>query len=385
MQTTVSRRVLRAAVLVLSLTALAGCSMFSSSDDRYEPAELTEYAPGVSATVAWNVSVGSGGGYGFAPTVVGDAVYTATPNGSVAKLDLGTGAIQWRSDAGMKLSAGVGSDGIITAVAASDGTVIAFDDQGAERWRAKATSAVNIPPAVGDGVVVVRSSDYRIQAFDAATGEPRWEVQRPGPALALKTNMQMLVFQGMVISGLPNGRLMLIDSADGGVRWEGAVSNSQGATDLERIRDVVGTPQVQGPLLCGAAYQGRIVCFDVSQGGRPVWEQPFSSHTGLASDNVHVYASDRHDVVHAFNLVDGQPVWKQDALRNRKLSQPAVVVQAVAVGDLDGYVHFLSREDGRLLGRVNVGGGPIVSPLIGTTRGVLIQTGNGNLVLVGVN
>ncbi len=385
MQTTVSRRVLRAAVLVLSLAGLAGCSMFSSSDDPYQPAELTEYAPGVSATVAWNVSIGSGGGYGFAPVVVDDAVYAAAPNGRVSKLDLGSGAVQWQSDAKMNLSAGVGSDGQITAVAASDGTVIAFDGQGVEKWRAKASSAVNIPPAVGDGVVVVRSSDYRIQAFDAATGEPRWDVQRPGPSLALRTNMQMLVFQGMVISGLPNGRLMLIDAVDGSVRWEGAVSNSQGATDLERIRDVVGTPQVQGPLLCGAAYQGRIVCFDVSQGGRPVWEQPFSSHTGLAIDNLHVYAANRHDVVYAFNLADGQEAWKQAALLNRKLSQPAVVAQAVAVGDLDGYVHFLSRDDGHLLGRVSVGGGPIISPLVGTTRGVLVQTGNGNLVLVGVN
>jgi outer membrane protein assembly factor BamB len=59
--------------------------------------------------------------------------------------------------------------------------------------------------------------------------------------------------------------------------------------------------------------------------------------------------------------------------------------QALAAGDMEGYVHFLSRLDGTLLGRVSVGGGAIVSPLIGTPRGVLVQTGNGNLVLVGIN
>lgn len=385
MQIAVAGRVLRNTVLALSVVALAGCSLFSNRNERYDPVPLTEYAAGVSANVAWSVSLGSGGGYGFIPVVVADSVYAAAPNGSVSKLDIASGRVQWRSDAGMRLTAGVGSDGRTTAVAAADGTVVAFDDTGTEKWRTKATSAVNIPPAVGAGVVVVRSSDYRIQAFDEATGEPRWNIQRPGPALALKANMQMVIVDGLLISGLPNGRLMAINASNGSVQWEGTISVSQGATDLERISDVVGTPQLQGPALCGVAYQGRMVCFDVSQGGRPVWEQNFSSNTGMATDSQQAYAADQRDVVHAFNLVDGNEVWKQDALRNRRLSAPAVIPQAVAFGDLDGYVHFLSRTDGKLLGRVHVGGDAITSPLLATNRGVLVQTGNGNLVLVGVN
>src|SRR5690606_27041911 len=153
-------------------------------------------------------------------------------NGRVSKLDLASGRPQWQSST-INLSAGAGSDGQTTAVAAADGTVIAFDDQGQEKWRAKATSAVNVPPAVGAGVVVVRSSDYRIQAFDASNGELRWSLQRPGPALALKTNMQMRIVDGLLITGMPNGRLMAIDTRNGNVQWEGTVSVSQGATDLE--------------------------------------------------------------------------------------------------------------------------------------------------------
>lgn len=377
--------VIRSAVLALSVAALSGCSMFSSSDARYDPAPLTEYPAGVSATVGWTASVGSGGGYGFAPTVVGDAVFAASPNGNVVKLDLDSGAVQWQANAGSKLTAGAGSDGDTTAVASREGLVIAFDAQGAEKWRAQATSAVQIPPAVGAGVVVVRSSDYRIQAFDAATGEVRWNVQRPGPALALKTNMQMRVVDGYLISGLPNGRLIVIDTATGNVQWEGAVAVSQGATDLERIRDVVGMPQLQGPLLCGVTYQGRIACFDLSQGGVPLWEKRFSSFTGMTMDNQLAYSANNRGVVHAFALGDGHEAWKQDALGNRRLTQPAVVPQAVAVGDFEGYVHFLARSDGQLLGRVRVGGGPLVSPLTATPRGVLVQTSDGKLVMVGVN
>ncbi|MBC2770282.1 outer membrane protein assembly factor BamB [Pusillimonas sp. 7-48] len=384
MHAVMSRR-LKCAVAALSLSVLAGCSWFTPKDPRFEPSPLTEYPAGVSASTAWSVNIGSGGGSGFVPVLVGDGVYAATPNGNVVKTSLTSGGMQWRADAGIDLSAGVGSDGITTAVAGPDGTVVAFDDQGQEKWRAQATSEVFVPPVVGAGVVVVRSSDYRIQAFDAATGDRLWSVQRPGPALALKTNMQMLIIEGVVISGLPNGRLIVISAQDGAVQWEGTVSTPRGATDLERINDVVGAPQTQGSLLCGASYQGRIVCFDIAQGGIPVWEQPFSTTTGIASDSRQVYGAAGRDSVYAFSLTDGGEQWRQDALRNRRLSGPAVVGSAVAFGDYDGYVHFLSSSDGRLLGRIQVGGGAVVSPLVSTPRGVLVQTGNGSLVLVGVN
>src|SRR5690554_977980 len=96
MQTVVSRRVFRTAFMAFSLLALGACSMFSSSDTRYDPVELTQYEAEIAAGVRWSASVGSGGGYGFAPTVVGDAVYAAAPN-AVAKVDVASGRVLWRA------------------------------------------------------------------------------------------------------------------------------------------------------------------------------------------------------------------------------------------------------------------------------------------------
>ena len=172
-------------------------------DGRYDPAPLTEYKAGMSVRQVWSVSVGSGSGL-LAPAVVNDAVYAATPDGSVGKFDLQSGRQIWKVRAETKqLSAGVGSDGTTTAVASPDGDVIAFDDTGKVKWKARATSDVTIPPVVGYGIVVVRSGDYRIQAFDANSGDRLWSVQRPGPALALRSAAQMVLAEGLVITGLP--------------------------------------------------------------------------------------------------------------------------------------------------------------------------------------
>lgn len=373
------------AAAALSLAALSACSMFSSKDPRFMPAPLADYDAKVAANVRWSVSIGKGAGFGFVPARVGDRVYAATPSGQLTQIDLSSGRVGWTVNAAKQLSAGVGADNNLVAVASNDGSVIAYDSSGNHLWTSQASSEVNVPPAVGNGLVVVRSSDYRIQAFNARNGDLIWSLQRPGPALALKTNIKMEVFDGMVIAGMPNGRLMIIDGQTGAVQWEGVVSQSRGATDLERINDVVGGPAAAGPLLCGSSYQGRIVCFDVSQGGFPVWQKDYSTTAGIVTDGQLLFGSNQRDVVNAFALGDGTTVWTQDGLRNRKLSGPAVLNSEIAVGDYQGYIHFLSRSDGRLLGRVSVGSGAIVSPLVGTEYGVLVQSGNGNLVLVGVN
>jgi len=377
-------RLFRIAALGLGLAVLSGCGLFSQSDARYDPAPLTEYAPDLAVAVRWSASIGSGGGYGFAPQVVGDTVYAATPSGGVAALALSTGGVHWQAGLG-KLSAGAGSDGQTVAVVSEAGEVIALDaSRGAERWRAQAASAVNIPPAVGNGVVVVRSTDYRVQAFDAATGKLRWEVQRPGPALALRTSMRMLMVQNVLITGMPSGRLMVIDAASGVVRWEGSVSVSRGASDLERISDVVGAPLSLGPLLCGASYQGRVACFDVSQGGRLLWDHKISTSTGMASDGQRIYVPGDRDVVTALEVQGGAEAWKQSALLNRRLSAPAVVGPAIVLGDYEGYLHFLSRADGHLMARLQVGGGPVTSAPQATSQGAVVQTGGGSVMLVGV-
>jgi len=375
-------RMLVAPAAALLLTA---CSMFSSSDPRSEPTPITEFAPELSAQSVWSTSVGRGGGSGFTPAVVGDAVYAATPDGVVVKVDAASGQTLWRMDLGQPLSAGVGADGSMVAVVGTDAYVIAMDDEGREQWRVRAASEVGIAPLVGEGIVVVRSGDYRIQAFEQSSGDLRWSLQRPGPALALKTNMQMLWLNHLVVTGMPNGKMLAIDSLGGDVQWEGTVALSQGATDLERIIDVVGAPQIQGELLCGVAYQGQITCFDVSEGGVVRWQEPFSSSTGLGSDAAQVYAANTRDVVQAYGLRDGTLAWTQDGLRNRRLSAPAVISSAVAFGDLEGYVHLLSRSDGHFLGRVRVGSAAITSPLIASNHGILVQTQDGQLSLVQTN
>ncbi|GAA4335540.1 outer membrane protein assembly factor BamB [Pigmentiphaga soli] len=368
-----------AATVLAAAALLGGCSLFGGSKPRYVPAPLKNFQATLPVSTAWSASVGGKAGVGFVPAVAGGAAYAAGADGTVAKFDLATGNALWRVSLKDKLSAGAGSDGRITAVATPRGEVIALDDTGNVKWRAQATSEIIIPPLVGGGLVVVRSGDYRIQAFDAETGRRRWSVQRPGPALALRAPAEMMLSNGYVFTGLPGGKIIAISIDTGAVRWEGTVANPKGTSELERVADVVGMPVISGRQLCAVTYQGRISCFDVSS-GNATWSREFSSESGMAADVRFAYAANDRGAVFGFSLDSGANVWKQEALLNRSLSAPASVGRAIAVGDFEGYVHFLGREDGTLLARAATDGSPITMRPVATDNGVLVQTSKGTLV-----
>jgi outer membrane protein assembly factor BamB len=380
-----AKRLKRLAAMVILPLVISGCSLFSGGDTRNDPAPLTDITPSVNANIAWRVEVGRGTTYGFAPAVVGNSIFAASRDGKVVRIDAAQGATVWSRQVAKQLSAGVGSDGQTVAVVTPDGEVIALDADGQERWRARATSEVNVVPWVGAGVVVVRSGDYRVQAFNATNGDRIWNVQRPGPALALRAPARMSEIQGLVLAGMPGGRLMAVEPGSGAVVWEGIVAVPRGASDLERVNDVVGIPLVRGDLLCAVAYQGRVTCFNAAEGGRTVWANNLSSIVGMAANDQRVFVPDSRSRVLAYDLADGTTVWNQAALLNRQLTEPAVLNRAVAVGDFEGYVHLLSVDDGGLLGRVSVGGGAMMAPLQSVDGGILVQTGDSSVAFIRLN
>ncbi|MGH8745573.1 MAG: PQQ-binding-like beta-propeller repeat protein, partial [Burkholderiales bacterium] len=179
-------------------------------------------------------------------------------------------------------------------------------------------------------------------------------------------------------AGFSGGKLVAIALENGGPRWEATVAVPHGATELERVTDVEGVPVAQGREVCAAAYQGRVACFD-ARNGNPIWSRAISSVTGVSLDARYAYVSDDQGVVYAFDRTDGHSVWKQDKLAYRQTSLPLPLGSEIAVGDLEGYVHFLARESGAFVARIATDGGPIRAAPIKLPSGLLVQTRDGGL------
>jgi outer membrane protein assembly factor BamB len=204
--------------------------------------------------------------------------------------------------------------------------------------------------------------------------------QRPAPALLLRTEAGVLAEGRDVVAGYPNGKLVALDIEDGKLTWEATVTAPRGATELERIADVAGLPLIDGNNVCAVAYQGKIACFDI-QTRNMIWSRDLSSARSLAVDAKNIYAVDDTGRVHALDKKTGASLWTQDKLKFRKLTSPAVVNGSVVVGDGFGYLHALSPDDGRLIGRLATDGSA-VSGLVPTPDGLVIQTDKGTVAMV---
>lgn len=364
--------------------SLAGCSSLNpfagKSAPRNPPAALEDIKPTLAVRTTWSTSIGGSGTFVFSPAIADGSVYAVAADGSLARIDAASGHQLWRINVGTPLTAGVGSDGATVAVAAEKGVLMAFDSDGKLRWKAQASSEILSAPAVGQGLVIARSVDNRIAAFDVESGARRWVAQRTSPPLTLRTAPGIVIAGPTVFVAMPGGRLLALALANGGARWEVAVGDPRGTTELERIADLSGMPVVAGQDVCAVAYQGRVACFDALT-GTPRWGKEMSSDVGVAVDERFVFAADEHGAVTAFARDTGSGAWRNSKLKNRRLSAPVPIGSAVAVGDAQGYIHFLSREDGAFLARVGTDGSQIMaaSPLVAGTSAIF-QTQAGTVV-----
>lgn len=374
---------------VSMLAMMAGCSTlnslnpFASKPKTAVPAPLVALKGSMAVRTAWKLDVGKANGYIFSPAIAGSSVIVAGGSGAIARVDGASGKALWRIKAPTALSAGVGTDGNVVVVGGLKGAVYAYDMNGKALWTAQASSEVLTAPVVGDGIVVVRSFDNRIVGLDAKTGEKKWTVQRPSPPLTIRNAPGMVVAGKDVIVAQPGGKLVAILLASGSPRWEVAVGEARGATELERVTDIGGMPVVIDGEVCAVSYQGRVGCFELSTGSAR-WTKELSSNGGVAVDQTGLFAaSDKGDVL-AFARDTGVSSWKNDKLGYRNVSTPVSYGRTVAVGDYQGYIHFMSREDGTFLARAATDGSAVVATPVVVGSNLIFQTQNGTVTAIAV-
>ncbi len=382
-------RITRKLVGVGVLALMTGCSTinslnpFAAKSKGAQPAPLVELKGSMAVRTAWKLDIGKAQAYQFSPALTGNTVVVAGADGAIARVEAASGRQLWRIDAGSGLSAGVGTDGNLIVVGSNKGEVLAFDMDGKALWKTQLSSEILSSPVVSQGIVVARSIDNRIVGLDAATGQKKWTVQRTAPPLTLRNAPGMVVAGTDVIVAQPGGKLGAYIIATGAPRWEVEVGVARGATELERVTDIGGTPVVFENDVCAASYQGRVGCFDLATGA-PRWTRDLSSEVGVAVDQRFVFVPDDKGSLYAFTRDTGSNVWKNDKLAYRRLSTPLSYGRAVAVGDYQGIVHFLSREDGAFLARAATDGSPVIGTPLVAGSNLIFQTQNGTVTAIAV-
>jgi len=359
-----------------SMTGTVG-GWFGAGPAKAKPAELVEFKPAATLTEAWKGETGETGAYLFRPQADGDNVFAA--GGSrVVRLAVTTGNPVWKTDTGVKLSTGAGAGEGLVLAGGGKGELLAIDPaSGKLRWKVTLSSEVTGQLLAANDIVIARTGDGRVHGLAVADGSRKWLYTRNLPVLSLRGSGGMVVNDGVLYAGFPGGKLVALNPANGAQLWEATVAQPRGATELERVADVMGNPVVDERQVCAVAYQGRVACFD-RRNGTPLWARDTSSNSGLAMDERNVYVTDDQDAVTAYDKTSGRAGWRQDKLARRQVTAPLALGIWVVVADGEGVVHVLSADDGSFVARAKVDSAVRTAP-VDIGPGFAVQTAKGTV------
>jgi outer membrane protein assembly factor BamB len=380
-----------AAPIFLLAAALSGCSYIpwlGGDKDPTPPTKLTDLVPEATLKVLWSerVTKGSQGRRLFlVPAIGGGRIYVADARGIVVAVNADNGRTLWEKDTKLPFSAGPDLEGDRLVLGTTSGLAVALSaSDGHELWRAQLSGEVlSVPRYSGAGQVVVHTLDDTVTALDAANGSEVWRVSYPAPILTLRGSSTPAIVPGGILIGLSGGKLIKLDPNDGTPLWEVTVTQPRGRSELARIADVDADPIVVGKLIFVGTYNGDLAAVDLDSGAI-LWRRQLSSHAGIVADAADLFVTDSEDRVWAADPAGGAGRWRQERLKNRQLTAPALVGNQIVVGDLDGWLHLISQDDGRLVGRTRVAKDAIMARPVVSGGQVYVYASDGTLAALTV-
>jgi outer membrane protein assembly factor BamB len=309
----------------------------------------------------------------LSPLALGGRIFHADRPGRLVALEATSGRILWRRDItppgdsldpAVHLSGGIGAGADLLLIGTREGRVIALDPaNGTVRWETQLSSEISAAPVASGRIVIARTHDGRLYALDAASGNRLWVYSSAAPPLTLRGAGRALIDGDRVYAGFSSGKLAALALDDGEVLWEIAVGTPEGRSEFERLVDVDADPVLAANTVFAASYQNRLVAISTIS-GRIVWSRDLSIFQNLLLDGATLYITTEQDGIMAIDRANGNVLWRQDMLASRGLSAPVMFRGRIVVADRQGYLHWLSPDDGALTGRYRISDAPVRAPLV---------------------
>ncbi|MGS0681793.1 outer membrane protein assembly factor BamB [Shewanella sp. 125m-7] len=380
----------------MSIGMLSACS---SSDVEEEPiTPLSEIEASVFPEVSWSANVGNGVGDYYSrlrPAARYDKLFVADRYGKVEAFDEVTGERVWQNDfssafrdnalaknKGARLAGGVTAARDKIFVGGESGLLAAFDAATGEAvWHVIAGGELLSAPTVGEDVVVVNTGAGTLEAFDVEDGTQQWVYENQLPTLTLRGTGSASYDAGGFFVGTADGKIAVVIKNNGQAAWEQAIYTPTGGNEFSRMADIDMKPLLVGENLYAVSYNGNLVSMEMRT-GRVVWSRSYSSFHELAYSGASLFVVDDHSRIYSVDRRNGLELWNNAELANRSLTAPVVFKDYVVVGDFEGYLHFLNKSDGQIVGRVEVDSSGLYSQPLVVNDNLYVQTRGGQVVRV---
>lgn len=360
----------RSYLYLLSALCLSACSLpqtideyISGKDNTTPPTPLEELFNGIPIQKLWSKKIGKGNQELYLkikPILSDDMLFITDSEGKVYALDHRSGKTLWQKKLKLATSS-IGANDKFIFIGGSEGDLIVLSKtNGEEVWRIKASSEILAAPVAQGNTIILRTVDGKLSAYNLVNGQRLWIYSRNVPALTLHGTSMPVIYNDKVISGFDGGQLVALDLATGKVVWENRVSFASGKGELDRIIDIDTTPIIVNDIIYATSFQKNITAL-YTLSGKKLWSIDISSYNQLAYDQNALFVSHHNGNISALDRFSGQTIWEQDKLYARQPSGITMMGENLVVGDLEGYLHWLDKYNGQLIGRVKISDAPILT------------------------
>lgn len=362
---------------------LSACNGFFEKDNTPIPSPLVPLTSTIRVQPLWHTNAGAGVGKDYlklSPAVTNYAVFASNNNGIVSAFEKQSGRPLWNSNTGVRITGGTAAVDNLILVGSQEGDLVALQQcNGQIMWRTRTTSEILANPSGGTGIGLVKSIDGRLAAYSLMNGQPLWQFTQTEPTLILRGASSPRVQSSNVVSGFANGNLVSLNLHTGAEHWQHTLAVPEGSFAIQRMIDIDADPIILNDRVYAATYQGKVSGLDLYS-GRVLWSHDISSYSGIAADHCRVYVSDACGHVWAFDANTGKVLWQQTRLQARNISGPALMGDYVVVGDQEGYLHWMRKQDGCFVARVRVADSAIIAaPVVDSCQTLYVITRNGHL------
>ncbi len=350
-------------ILILSISSCSSIAFWQSDElDPDEPRELEDFNERFQFVENWEIRFkGENKLNNFEPAFSGSSLFFADQKGNVSNIDIQSGEIIWESELDSTISAGIVAGFGRLFLSDDKGNLICLDqNDGSIQWKSFAGGEVLANVGVDAGLVVVKTASGFLNAFNIETGSEEWSYRSVAPNLTVRGSSSPVINENIVYATFDNGRIGAFNLKTGLPIWDGAISFTEGVSELDNLIDADSSPILEGNRIYTVNFQGNLSVFDAAQ-RRAVWESKESSfyEPFILRGVLGIVSADSK--ISTYSSRTFEDSWKLEEYALRELSNPETHKGYILVGDFEGYIHAIDPLTGITVARKKISRSKIIT------------------------
>ena len=350
-------------ILILSISSCSSIAFWQSDEvDPDEPRELEDFNEKFQFVENWEIKFkGENKLNNFEPAFSGSSLFFADQKGNVSNIDIQSGEIIWESELDTTISAGIVAGFGRLFLSDDKGNLICLDqNDGSIQWKSFAGGEVLANVGVDAGLVVVKTASGFLNAFNIDTGSEEWSYRSVAPNLTVRGSSSPVINENIVYATFDNGRIGAFNLKTGLPIWDGAISFTEGVSELDNLIVADSSPILEGNRIYTVNFQGNLSVFDAAQ-RRAVWESKESSFYKpfILRGVLGIVSADSK--ISTYSSRTFEDSWKLEEYALRDLSNPETHKGYILVGDFEGYIHAIDPLTGITVARKKISRSKIIT------------------------